>query len=208
MSECAATTMRDLLPEYLHSRLGVEERAQVAAHLAECEECPLELAMLTSVREAMRQRTPAIDTAAIVRALPRPRRRRAVRPWILQLVAQEFADTVVVRGGAIGQLFPHAVPDIAIALEQVAPFGFEAAVQFHQLPHLLLVQPDAITHDLGEALLEALLHCLAIARKRPPLHLRPGIHRERHSEQRADNGQSNILHTCLPHPARARNFLG
>lgn len=43
--------------------------------------------MLASVRQAMQQRAPAIDTAAIVRALPRPTRRRVVRPSIMQLAA-------------------------------------------------------------------------------------------------------------------------
>ncbi|MEP7345876.1 MAG: zf-HC2 domain-containing protein [Gemmatimonadaceae bacterium] len=87
MSECGSTEIRDLLPGYLHQRVTAPERATIDSHLADCEECRLELAMLTSVREAMRQRTPVIDTAAIVRALPKPQRRRAVRPWMLQLAA-------------------------------------------------------------------------------------------------------------------------
>lgn len=87
MSECSTPTMRDLLPEYLHQRLDPAERQAVDAHLADCDECRLELAMLTSVRQAMQQRTPAIDTAAIVRALPRPARRRTARPLMLQLAA-------------------------------------------------------------------------------------------------------------------------
>jgi predicted anti-sigma-YlaC factor YlaD len=87
MSECGSPTARDLLPEYLHERLEQSERASVEAHLAECEDCRSELAMLRSVRHAMRQRTPVIDAAAIVRALPRPPRRRTVRPMLLQLAA-------------------------------------------------------------------------------------------------------------------------
>lgn len=87
MSDCGSTEIRDMLPAYLHLRLRVMERALVDAHLAACEECQLELAMLTTVRDAMRLRTPAIDTAAIVRALPKPQRPRAVRPWMLRLAA-------------------------------------------------------------------------------------------------------------------------
>lgn len=87
MSECGSTEIRDALPEYLHQRVTAPERATIDAHLADCEECRLELAMLTSVREAMQERTPVIDTAAIVRALPKPQRRRTVRPWMLQLAA-------------------------------------------------------------------------------------------------------------------------
>ncbi len=87
MSECGSTEIRDLLPEYLHQRLRAPERATIDAHLTECEECRLELATLTAVSEAMRQRVPVLDTAAIVRALPSPQRRRAARPWILQLAA-------------------------------------------------------------------------------------------------------------------------
>jgi len=87
MSECSTPTMRDLLPEYLHHRLEPTARLAVDAHLVDCDECRLELAMLTSVRQAMQQRTPLIDTAAIVRVLPRPPRKRTVRPFMMQLAA-------------------------------------------------------------------------------------------------------------------------
>ena len=87
MSDCGSTVCRELLPDYLHQRLTVAERTRVDAHLAECEECRLELAMLTTFRDARREQTPVIDTAAIVRALPKPPRRRAARPWVLRLAA-------------------------------------------------------------------------------------------------------------------------
>ena len=87
MSDCASIAHRELLPEYLHQRLTAADCAQVDAHLAECEECRLELTILTTFRDARGEQTPAIDTAAILRALPKPPRRRMVRPWVLRLAA-------------------------------------------------------------------------------------------------------------------------
>jgi anti-sigma factor RsiW len=69
--------MRELLPELLHDSLTDAERAQVEGHLATCEDCAAELALLRSARRTMSAvRVPALDTAAIVAALPRPSARR------------------------------------------------------------------------------------------------------------------------------------
>jgi anti-sigma factor RsiW len=71
MSDCANVEIRELLPEYLHDRLGASQRALVEAHLTDCEDCSAELGTLRAVRLAY-ARGRAIDTAGIVRALPKP----------------------------------------------------------------------------------------------------------------------------------------
>lgn len=72
MTDCPNVEMRELLPELLHDALPAAERGRVEAHLATCEMCAAELAVLREARRAMaRVRVPAIDTARIVAALPR-----------------------------------------------------------------------------------------------------------------------------------------
>jgi anti-sigma factor RsiW len=90
MSDCTNIEVRELLPDYLHGRLGGTERERVEAHLAGCAECSGELALLRSVRQAYAH-APAMDVAAIARALPRPRRVAARpplgRPMLLRIAA-------------------------------------------------------------------------------------------------------------------------
>lgn len=89
MSDCQSIDVRDRLPEYDHGRLDDRERFEVESHLAACEECRAELATLRAVRASFERSTPAVDVAAIVRALParsRPRS-RGTRPWMLRLAA-------------------------------------------------------------------------------------------------------------------------
>jgi hypothetical protein len=73
-AECEA--VRDQLPELLRGRHGAEcER--VERHVAGCEACALELAMLRDARAAMVAGAPAVDidaVAAAVRAATVPRR--------------------------------------------------------------------------------------------------------------------------------------
>ena len=78
MSDCANVEIRELLPEYMHGRLGAADRARVESHLTGCEDCAAELTTLQTVRRVY-SRVPAIDTAAIVRALPKSQRRAQVR---------------------------------------------------------------------------------------------------------------------------------
>jgi anti-sigma factor RsiW len=90
MSDCTNIEVRELLPDYLHGRLDGAERDRVEAHLASCAECSGELALLRSVRQAYAH-APALDTAGIARALPRPRlvaRRSPLgRPMLLRIAA-------------------------------------------------------------------------------------------------------------------------
>lgn len=99
MSDCSDVEVRDVLPDLVHGTLDASVREHVEGHLAECPECAEEVALLRSALGVMRG-TPIglLDTATIVRALPRPRpaalgRRSSLR---LQLAA---AVTVISLGG-------------------------------------------------------------------------------------------------------------
>ena len=78
MSDCTNVEMRESLPELLHGQLSGAARAQLEAHLASCSDCRAELELLQTARASIAAMAPgAIDTRAIVAALPRPRARWA-----------------------------------------------------------------------------------------------------------------------------------
>lgn len=100
MSDCPNVEMREQLPEYLHEALPAAEHARVASHLATCEACQEELALLREVRAAMGARpVPAIDTRAIVAALPRPAARRPVATANRTLWRMAATVTLIAIGG-------------------------------------------------------------------------------------------------------------
>ena len=72
MTDCPNVEMRERLPDLLHGRLEGAARVEVQAHLAACEACAAELALLQEARRVL-ERAPAVDVARIVAALPRPR---------------------------------------------------------------------------------------------------------------------------------------
>jgi hypothetical protein len=93
MSECTNGEMRDLLPELVNERLSAEMQLAVEAHVAECEECAEELALLRALRPAL-TREPAVDTqriaAAVRTQVPASARRGSARrsaPWRLAIAA-------------------------------------------------------------------------------------------------------------------------
>jgi anti-sigma factor RsiW len=69
MIDCPNGDIRDLLPDLLHDRLSPSERARVEPHVASCEPCRAELALLRDLRATM-GRTPLIDVASIAAAIP------------------------------------------------------------------------------------------------------------------------------------------
>lgn len=78
MIDCPNGMMRDRLPDLLHGRLDAAERAEVEAHVRGCAECEAELALLAELRTSLRT-APAVNTAAIVAALPAPPARASIR---------------------------------------------------------------------------------------------------------------------------------
>ena len=102
MRECSNAAMRDLLPDVVHGTLGAAQRAEVEAHVAACEACRAELALLQRIRAAVP--VPSVDTAAIARALPayQPSRSKRVAPLLriaAGLVLVAGAASLVLRNG-------------------------------------------------------------------------------------------------------------
>jgi anti-sigma factor RsiW len=79
MIDCPNGDVRDLLPEYLNDRLAPARRAEVESHLAGCESCREELALLGDLRATMR-RAPVVNVATIAAAIP-PYRAPVRRTW-------------------------------------------------------------------------------------------------------------------------------
>lgn len=77
MTDCGNETMRDLLPLLARGALAGEAAARVRGHVAGCASCASELAILEAAGALFAAATPAVDTAAILRALPTP---PALRP--------------------------------------------------------------------------------------------------------------------------------
>jgi hypothetical protein len=106
MSDCPNVEMREALPELLHGKLDAALAASVRAHVALCAECAAELDLLERVQRIYAT-APAIDTAAIVRALPAPRSRRASSLGLLKVAAA----IVLLLGGALVMRAVMSGPD-------------------------------------------------------------------------------------------------
>jgi anti-sigma factor RsiW len=68
MSECTKGELRDLLPELVNGQLDAETQRAVEAHVAGCEECAEELALLRALRLGL-VRGPVVDAAKIAAAV-------------------------------------------------------------------------------------------------------------------------------------------
>ena len=129
MTDCPNGLMRDLLPEYALGVLGEEDAARVAAHVAACDACGAELALLARARTSFALAAPRLDVAAIVSALPSPPRSdRTVAPsWVRRHVWQYATAAgllLAVGGGIVWRRAPQAThalqADTTLALLGVA----------------------------------------------------------------------------------------
>jgi hypothetical protein len=103
MNDCSNSGVRDRLPDLLHDHLDASSRAMVVAHVAECVDCRDELALLESLQKTLIARTPRVDIAYVVGALPKaPAPRPQIQPmrhrWSDWRIAA--AVTVLVAGGS------------------------------------------------------------------------------------------------------------
>lgn len=127
MNDCSNADIRDQLPDLLHDRLSTSARAVVVAHVDECVDCRAELELLRGARDVFASRTPHVDIAYVVAALPKPPQRRsgtagrvgapAHRRWADWRVAA--AVTLLVAGGS------------SVALLNRAPNSIEAVPTVH-----------------------------------------------------------------------------
>jgi anti-sigma factor RsiW len=95
MIACPNGDVRDLLPDYLHDRLESSARASVERHLAGCQACRDELALLRDLRGTL-QRAPRIDVAAVAAAIP------AYRPAARQSRAGGWRIAAAIAAIAVG----------------------------------------------------------------------------------------------------------
>jgi hypothetical protein len=111
MIDCPNGDIRDLLPDFVHGRLGAVERERVEAHVATCEPCQDEVSLLRDLRATMR-RVPAVDANAIAAAIP-PYRVPVRRTWTSWRAAAAIA-TIAIGGTSIAianrqPTVPHSV---------------------------------------------------------------------------------------------------
>ena len=119
MNECMARDIQEMLPDLLHSALPVDQRERVEQHLAACESCREELAVLRTVKDAA-VFAPAIDAARIARQIPPYRAvlpapspsRSRVAQW---LVAATAAVLIVGGGSAVMSRGSTAPDKVAVA---------------------------------------------------------------------------------------------
>ena len=78
MNDCPNAEMRDQLCDVVHRTLSDADCRRVEDHIAGCRECAAEIALLHRARAVLNRTAPAIDTSAIVAALPSPQRARPV----------------------------------------------------------------------------------------------------------------------------------
>lgn len=80
MSDCPNVEIRELLPDYLGGTLAAHRRVEVEGHVATCQDCHEELALLRLVREAYAGSASPVNVGAIVSALPRPSAKAVMKP--------------------------------------------------------------------------------------------------------------------------------
>src|SRR4051812_10377352 len=110
MNDCQNAEIRDQLPDLVHERLDAAALAVVLAHVDGCVDCRDEIQLLRDVQAMMARRTPRMDVAYIVGALPKapaPRTSASItsitsitsrkRVWADWRVAA--AVTLIVAGG-------------------------------------------------------------------------------------------------------------
>jgi hypothetical protein len=122
MTECTNGELRDLLPELVNGRLDAEMRQRVEGHVASCEVCANELALLRSVRPAL-MRAPAIDAeriAAAVRAQTAAGASSAsTRAGIARRWKLAIAAAALLAAGALGYVTRvhrgPGTPEVAVA---------------------------------------------------------------------------------------------
>jgi anti-sigma factor RsiW len=99
MIDCPNGDIRDLLPDYLHGRLDATERTRVEAHVATCEMCQDELALLRDLRATM-GRASAVDVGVIAAAIPPYRAPVRHNNWASWRAAAAIA-TIAIGGTSI-----------------------------------------------------------------------------------------------------------
>src|SRR5258706_9186960 len=105
MNKCTDSDIQELLPDLLHGALTEAEKVRVDAHVATCESCQEDLAVLRTVKSAA-VFAPSIDVDRVVRQIPPYRAivpaveapaRTRVASWLVAATLALF----VVGGGSV-----------------------------------------------------------------------------------------------------------
>lgn len=105
MNKCTDSDVQELLPDLLHGALAEAEKVRVDAHVATCESCQEDLAVLRTVKTAA-VFAPSIDVDRVVRQIPPYRAivpaieapaRTRVASWLVAATLALF----VVGGGSV-----------------------------------------------------------------------------------------------------------
>ena len=155
MNDCSNAEMRDRLPDLLHDRLSAGAQAELTAHLAACVDCREELELLRDLQIALAVRTPRVDTAWVVNALPKPPARTAPhiaprrRTWSDWRVAA--AVTLLVAGGSSVVLVNrNPSPSSGTGTVNVVPVsGTQALADTPQAQATVTTSPVASAGGLG-----------------------------------------------------------
>ncbi len=162
MSDCSNIEIREALPELLHGRLDAIQAAKVREHVARCAECVAELELLERVQR-LYSAAPAVNTATIVAALPRPRARRTFSLGMLRAAAAIvvlLAGALIIRAAISGSQNgePNQVvvtPQDTQAIQRDTPLAIERTAQPRVLA-MSLSELDDLDADEMESLLSAL----------------------------------------------------
>lgn len=131
MNECMASDIQEMLPDLLHSALPVEQRERVEQHLAACESCREELAVLRTVKDAVIF-APAIDAARIAGRIP-PYRAivpapAPARSRITQWLVAATAAVLVIGGGSVVMNRDSATTDTVAVVSSPTDTGASQSV--------------------------------------------------------------------------------
>lgn len=105
MSDCQARDIQEMLPDLLHRMLSGGDLERVEAHLAGCESCREELAVIRTVKAAA-VFAPSIDVGKIIRQIPpytpiEPAVRAPARARLAQWLVAATVGVVIIGGGSV-----------------------------------------------------------------------------------------------------------
>ena len=120
MNNCMETEIQEMLPDLLHGTLAADTRARVEAHVASCEQCTEELAVLRTVKSAA-VFAPVINVDQVVRQIP-PYQKivpAVERPATTRVVSWLVAATMAIAliGGGSLVLARRDVPPAVVITE-------------------------------------------------------------------------------------------
>jgi Putative zinc-finger len=134
MRDCENVDLREALPDFAADRMTGAARARVAAHIADCADCALEVELLRAARRAMTRDIPSVDVARIVAALPAPPAAAVAGPALVRTdapaaSAPRAVRPIVDRGGRAVRHRPMWTGwRVAAAVSTIAVGGLSVAV--------------------------------------------------------------------------------